>query len=541
MAEAEPELVTAALGVGDIEVRDLEKREIGALIAPWGEIVDTPIGLESFERGSFAHIDPRKVVLRLEHQDPPAGRGLTIEERDRGAYMTFRVSKTPRGDEILTLAADGVTSHVSVGYAPAGSKFQTQVRANKRVTVLTKVDLREVSTTWKPYYQRAAVDYVRSQPEGDKPVDPTPEPTPVPIDVSPLTAAIAQLGETLQTRAQTDTDAIKAEFKSEIEGLKEQMRTQVSIPQPEPVALPAAHIWLQRAVFERTGTRVPEELKLATRALDDTTVAQNPGLFTNFLSDEVITNISRLRPFLGSTRRVDAPPPNTMSIQLPKVTQHTEFGVQATEKTAIATRDLRTTPVTYDMVSIFGGTDVSIQFILRGTPTAMRVLLDDMEAGYAQQSETEAIDALLDEADVVEGGTLDPQALELGAAFTNSYADLGQGPDTIWLSTVALSSFINAKASTTNQPLYGSISADINAAGGISGTLYGLRVVHVPALTAVGALIGPSRGYSWAEQAPIRLEVDNPELAGRDIALGGFMWFMPRHPAAFTSYNVIGS
>jgi hypothetical protein len=185
---------------------------------------------------------------------------------------------------------------------------------------------------------------------------------------------------------------------------------------------------------------------------------------------------------------------------------------------------------------------VSLQFLKRAPAAIRDLLFDDMATEYARVSEEQALDALLDEAGVVEGGTLDAEDLSLGAAFAAAYnSGLRTPPDTIWLSTAAVGAFIDARNdNNANVPLYGTIQADASAAGGIVGRVSGLRVVHVPALasTSVDALVGPSRGFIWAEDGTYRLEVDNVALAGRDIGIVGFMFLMPRYPAAFTSYAI---
>src|SRR5262245_30267497 len=159
-----------------------------------------------FARGAFAHINPRDVVLRMMHNDPPAGIGIALEERDDAAYMAFRVSHTSTGDDLLTLARDGVTRGVSVGFAdePGGTKF---VNVNgKRTRMYTRAGLREVSTTWKPAYASAQVLAVREEEEAPMAEGAAEQTTPV--DLSAITSQI--------TTALESRDAKSAELQEKV-------------------------------------------------------------------------------------------------------------------------------------------------------------------------------------------------------------------------------------------------------------------------------------------------------------------------------------
>ena len=113
-------------------------------------------------------------------------------------------------------------------------------------------------------------------------------------------------------------------------------------------------------------------------------------------------------------------------------------------------------------------------------------------------------------------------------------------PDTLWLSTQAIAEFIDAKATTTNQPMYPGLIPSATAGGGITGTVSGLRVVHVPTLDDHGAkaIVGPSAGFAWVEDGPLTLQADVPHLAGRDVGIVGLLCPIPWYPDAFTIYNV---
>jgi HK97 family phage prohead protease len=153
-----------------IELRNEDLREIGLKVVPWNVVVDTPNGPEMFERGAFDDHDPSNVRLRMDHQDPPTGRGFRITQPEDAAYVDFRVAKTARGDEQLQLVREGVHDGASVGFQEVPGGTTTRKIDGRHVRVHKRVRLREVSTTWRPAYEQSAVMYVRSEETGDAPM-----------------------------------------------------------------------------------------------------------------------------------------------------------------------------------------------------------------------------------------------------------------------------------------------------------------------------------------------------------------------------------
>src|SRR5688500_10050429 len=59
----------------DLEIRDKAERIVRMRIVPWDTVISTNLGKEKFERGAFDDTDPSLVRLRMDHQDPPTGKG----------------------------------------------------------------------------------------------------------------------------------------------------------------------------------------------------------------------------------------------------------------------------------------------------------------------------------------------------------------------------------------------------------------------------------------------------------------------------------
>ena len=509
-------------------------RTVDLRIVPFGTIARTANGLESIERGAFEGTDPSDVVLRQDHLDPPAGRGLSLDERDDAAYMSFRVAKTPRGDELLANLAEGMHRSASIGFEeiPGGST----VRAHKGepVRVHRKLRLREVGTTWRPVYPEAAVLAVRA--EGN------------------------EMPETVETAApivQAADPGLDA-LRGRIAELEERSRQAIAFPDgltsTQFDEAMARGNWAALALRSIAGEHVdPAELAavlpgLHTRATADVTTTGNLGVVPPQFRPEVIGIINKSRPFLESTREVPAGTAG-LTFNFPKITQRPLTGVQATEKALLASRATTVGTVPFDPVSVGGVGDLSIQLLRRSSPQFLTLWLDLLAESYAINADNLGVTALLAGSGIHAGGIFNPAAPAFGAAFTNAAA-VAPGspalmPDRIWLSTAAVAAFIDAKepAGGGGRPLYPGLApiTGVTPAGSSSPIPINLSPVWVPALDAqatIKVIVGPSSGFAWAEDGTYQLTADVPEKAGRDVGLIGMLWLMPIYPAAFTTYTL---
>jgi phage head maturation protease len=538
--------VTLDLPDEALQTLAIGQRRIGLRIVPYNVVAEHPTyGSLMFEAGAFGEVDPASVRLRMDHDDPPTGLGVSFAERPDGAYMDFQLSKTGRADEQLTLAVDGVSRGASIGFNEIKGRTKLRRIGGKNVTVYgpASAQLGEVSTTWQPTFSEAGVMYVLSKDEkGSGPMAETQEVPVAGIDYEQMAGAVAKALAT--TTSESKIEAVLEKFDSMIE----LQRASFAVPQGVEVRKPKLHHWVGVTLRRMAGESIsPTELK--ELALDDVVTGEQPGLVPNRLVPDYDDLISQARPFLSSTRQID-PPTTGTSLILPIITTRAVAGTQAgnAEKGALTTTATKVGTGTFAYKSIFGGADISLQMINRADRSFFDLLTGDLGEAYALDAENKALAALIagytDSASVVHavnnGGVLDPEDPHFGVAWQNSISASKRAPTHIWMNAAAVAAFIDAKAPITNAPLYSNLAASFTAGEGAGGKLSGLTPVYVPAMDdeAYDVIIGPSRGFVWAEDPAIRLQADRPDVAGRDIALVGGIFPAPRFADAFTTYTI---
>ena len=346
---------------------------------------------------------------------------------------------------------------------------------------------------------------------------------------------VSKFGDAITSQLEKVTTA----FTDRIEKLEEHNRSQFTTPSAEPEkAKVHGGNWFQYAIRALSGDRISTQ-DTQYRDLADLITTDNLGVVPEqFLQNELIGVIDPSRPFMASTRRLPTPTAG-MTLHVPKIVTRPTVGLQSEEKSEISSTATSITTVDFNAVTKAGGGDLSLQVLKRSDPSFLDLYLRLLAEAYAIDTETEALEALLG-ADVDDGNTMDPSDPSFAGAFSNAYSLIRRGPDTIWLSSEAVGAFIDAKTPVTGVPMYSQITADLQVPGGISGTIKGLRIVHVPQMHALGAdiIVGPSSGFAWAEDGTYTLQVDVPAKAGRDVALVGILWFAPYYPEAFTVYTL---
>ena len=543
--EDENDAVVLDLPEDAVQVRSADKRELDIRLWAWDHPIETPDGLEQITRGALDGIDPRSVYLmEREHgahlalgmsgqptlKRNTAGRGTAITDDGVGPVLTVKVGRTQAGDEILSLYEDGIVTGASAEFFPV--KTRSERHGGRRLRIHEKLNLTGVSTTHRPAAgEPAAVIAMRSKDEEKTVSEETPQPQP--IDQEANRAVL----DAISALAAKQED--QGRYLAKIEELEIQVRSGFAVPAAETTEteLPQIGAWVKAVAGLMLGERLPAQ---EMRTIDDVITTDNPGVVPEAFLGDVRGVIDARRPFMESTRQLRMPAAG-MKLNVPIINQRPEVGVQSTEKSEVASRKTLIGVGDFDLVTIAGAGDLSLQIIRRSSPEFLGLWIELLGEQYAIVSEDQALRALFNATGGVgAGNALNPASLNLGGAFQTSFDAIRRPPDTLWLSTEAVAEFIDAKASTTNQPLYSTITTSATAAGGITGTISGLRVVHVPGLDAHGAyaIVGPSSGFAWAEEGPLTLQADVPTLAGRDVALVGMAFFVPWYPDAFSLYNV---
>lgn len=512
--------MTQTVRVGEIQSFDEDKREITAQVLPWNKDARTERGYERFAKGSFDGIDPGRFVFRQRHQDPPTGRGIALEETDTHLLMTFKVAKTVQGDEQLTLAKEGIETGVSVGFEDGKVSRSKADDGLTRYTHerVSEQGMLEVSTTYIPaFMEESRVLQIREKADVTEEQDaPATE-----AATAPVTPQLTFTPEVLQE--------FEHKVMDKIDKLDEKVAA-VMLGAPSPDG--------------NTKAQLKRTIQLQIREVADVVTTGNEGVVPDAMSSTVLGRIEAGRNFLNGVTQVAAPP-SGLNLLYPKITQRPIVDTQESEKAELASQATIITSVDFPMITIGGVGDLSMQLIKRSSPDFLQLWLNLLGDAYAVDSDDKALDALLAEAAVVEGGEFDPAAPALGEAFTNAVTATGRtmAPDRMFLSTAAIAAFMDATEPSGGggRPLYPGIA---NISGLDQGTDFPgkitLRPIWTPALDdeAIDILVGPSGAFVWAEDGTYTLQADVPSKFGRDIGLAGMIWYAPLYPAAFTSYTL---
>jgi HK97 family phage prohead protease len=146
-----------------VDALDVDQRVVELRAVPYS--VETRLGprlVETFHPRAFANAgkDPGRVKLWLGHSTTggqPVGGAELVEDRADGVYIRARVSATHAGDELLTLARDGVLDEASVEFQPIPADMQVTRRGEDTLVRHRRARLLGVALVAHGAYGRNAV------------------------------------------------------------------------------------------------------------------------------------------------------------------------------------------------------------------------------------------------------------------------------------------------------------------------------------------------------------------------------------------------
>jgi HK97 family phage major capsid protein len=322
-------------------------------------------------------------------------------------------------------------------------------------------------------------------------------------------------------------------------------------PPAEPVYRSAGHYVLDvmrarsigdRAALERI-TRAAAAAGIE-RAAATITTADIPGFVPPAYTRDVIAVIDTTRPFITAmnTRPL---PASGMQVIDPVVTQRPAVGVQAAEKTEIATRKVTIGNQTYNVLTYAGYDNVSIQAIERSDPDFLNELFLLFADEYATETDTAAITAAITAGTAGPTVPTAPDPGDWTAAFTQAaamvYTGVKRPADRVVLAVDSWAA-IASLTDTTGRPLFpASINGPVNALGQSnmantlagSGNLLGLQPVVDPNAPAGTIMVCWSGAFRTMESpgAPVQIRALEVSILGYEVGVYGFAAFAPRQPA----------
>lgn len=145
-----------------VEALNVDERLVELLAVPYGvETRLAPHLVESFAPKAFAAAgkDAARVKLWDRHSTEggnPVGWAEVVEDRAEGVYIRARVSHTGAGDDLLTLARDGVLDEASVEFQPIAEDMRVTRRGEDTLVMHRRARLLGVALVTHGAYGRGA-------------------------------------------------------------------------------------------------------------------------------------------------------------------------------------------------------------------------------------------------------------------------------------------------------------------------------------------------------------------------------------------------
>jgi HK97 family phage prohead protease len=545
------ELVERAEGEGD-------GRELTIRLVKWGEVADhTMEGIrETFAPGAFAGSDPARVTIESqEHRRDLVGRGVALEEREDGAYLTARIAKTHAGDDLLTLIREGVLSAASVVFRPISSRKRAD-----GVIERTLAELARVAILDRGAYPSAAVVSVRNEPDPtvqepavqevamsdeQTPVEATAE-TEAPITPeqaapeTPQEDPVPPTPEPMVERAAPDFTPVI----SRLDRVEQQLAVITSSPMVNPAEIMQTALARVGSLAEFIERAHSEDVEVAggrpkdgglraafaefmQRQLADQITSQNAGA----VPAGWITDLKRLvdfgRPVVNAFGGPQPLPETGMTVQWPYVSSaNVIIGTQATQKTEVTSARVDIGSDSATIGTYAGASDVSEQ-LLRRSGGNYRAWYDRIMLAYWARVVDAAFAAALEAAGTAAtvGWDADVTGHNLKTALFAASVQVETASGVPAQFALAATDVFTGLADLTeivpaSPPGNPSNASGTLDAGELRVNVAGLPIIHARGLATGRVLVSNRTAAAWLEDGPFTATAPDVALLGQNIA-----WF----------------
>jgi HK97 family phage major capsid protein len=279
-----------------------------------------------------------------------------------------------------------------------------------------------------------------------------------------------------------------------------------------------------------------QRLEVYNRVAAHQKTSDNPGLIPTPVVGEVINFIDSARPLVSFLGPRDMPSQNWSR---PKVTQGTSVAVQgsagaaADEKSELTSQKMTITNVTGTAVTYGGYVNVSRQNIDFSNPSAMDVVVNDLAARYAIQTEAAlgaALIAATGETELTTALAGTATATELTNALWSAVGSIytatkGAGRLALAVSPTKLASWASVFAPVNPQNAQSAGFTAGNFGQGIMGYIAGIPVIMSAGIAGAGTDFGvlfSTAAIEVYEQRVGTLSVVEPSVLGVQVAYAGY-------------------
>lgn len=299
-----------------------------------------------------------------------------------------------------------------------------------------------------------------------------------------------------------------------------------------PIEYRSAGAYLLDSWKAHTGDReAAQRLEVFERAADHQKTGDNPGVVPDPIVGEVVNFIDAARPIVSNIGPMDLP---SATWHRPKVTQHSSVGAQgsagaaADEKAELVSQKMTISRLTANAVTYGGYVNVSRQNIDFSSPQALDLVVNDLAAQYAIETEaaTGAALATTGTAAVGYGSTPTPATVRtaLWTAASQAYTAVrGQGrlvlavaPDTLATFGDLFGDYVNPQNAASPGFTAGSFGQ------GVMGAISGIPVIMSSGLASGEAYMYSTAAIEVFEQRVGSLQVTEPSVLGVQVAYAGY-------------------